>query len=665
MTVEIRTIGTLLVANRGEIARRIFRTAHAMGIRTVAIYSDADADMPFVRDADRAYRVGPAASAESYLKIEAILEIAKRAEVDAIHPGYGFLAENAAFARAVNEAGMIFIGPTPEAIDAMGLKREAKATVSAAGVPVVPGYDGADQSALVAEAKKVGYPLLLKASAGGGGKGMKRVDREADLQAAIASAKRESLQAFGDDTLLVEKYVENPRHVEIQIFGDAHGNVIHLNERECSIQRRHQKVLEESPSMALSPELRAAMGEAAVKVAQSIGYRNAGTVEFILGADGQFFFLEVNTRLQVEHPVTELVTGLDLVREQIRVAEGHPLSIAQADVRQDGSALEARIYAEDPDHGFLPQSGTLLDWHIEGDVRVDSGIEAGSEIGIHYDPMLAKLITHGADREEATRKMLRALRSLSVQGIRNNREFLIRVLEHPAYRRGEIDTHFLERHPVPAEPADPRPAAIVAALFQHERRRAERKVLPSVPSGFRNNPRRGQDVTFVLDDTPIEVVYTHDARAPGRFDVRTTHAETERSSEARIVEHGDAHLVAIIDGERIRARVIEHGDAIYVHLPGSGRSFAFAIAPRFPDASAAIPTGGCIAPMPGRVVQIQAAEGDRVTRGQVLLVMEAMKMEHTVTAPHDGTVRQIAVREGDQVEADALLAVVDADADDC
>lgn len=662
---EIRTIHTLLVANRGEIARRIFRTAHAMGIRTVAIYSDADADMPFVREADRAYRIGPAPSAESYLKIDAILEIAKRSNADAIHPGYGFLAENAAFARAVGEAGLIFVGPTPEAIDAMGLKREAKATVSAAGVPVVPGYDGADQSRLVEEAKKIGYPLLLKASAGGGGKGMKRVDAESELEAAIASAKRESKQAFGNDVLLVEKYVENPRHVEIQIFGDAHGNVIHLNERECSIQRRHQKVLEESPSVALDAALREAMGDAAVQVARSIGYRNAGTVEFILGSDGSFYFLEVNTRLQVEHPVTEMVTGLDLVREQIRVAEGHPLSIAQSEVRQIGAALEARIYAEDPDQGFLPQSGTLLDWHVEDELRVDSGVESGSEIGIHYDPMLAKLITHGEDREEATRKMIRALRSLSIQGIRNNREFLIRVLEHPAYRRGEIDTHFLQRHPVEAEPADPTTGAILAALWQHEQRSAKRAVLPQVPSGFRNNPRRGQDVRFVLDESTVEVVYTHDGRDPGRFDVDVQRGDAATTHRVRVLESSGPWIVAVVDDARVRARVLEHGDDTYVHLPGEGISFAFRVEPRFPDASAAIPTGGCVAPMPGRVVQLQAQEGDRVTAGQVLLVMEAMKMEHTVTAPHDGTVRQMAVAEGDQVEADALLAVVDADGDDC
>ncbi len=659
MTAEIRTIHTLLVANRGEIARRIFRTAKAMGIRTVAVYSDADADMPFVREADRAYRIGPAASAESYLKTSAILDVAKRSGADAIHPGYGFLSENAEFAKAVADAGLIFVGPTPEAISAMGLKREAKATVSAAGVPVVPGYDGSDQSdaSLIAEAKKIGFPVLLKASAGGGGKGMKRVDAESELEAAIASAKRESQQSFGNDTLLIEKYVENPRHVEIQIFGDAHGNVIHLNERECSIQRRHQKVLEESPSVALDVTLRKAMGDAAVQVAKSIGYRNAGTVEFILSAEGEFYFLEVNTRLQVEHPVTEMVTGLDLVREQLRVAEGHPLSLSQDDVRQHGASLEARIYAEDPDQGFLPQSGRVLDWYVEGDVRVDSGIESGSEVGIHYDPMLAKLITHGRDREEATRKMLSALRSLSVQGIRNNRDFLIRVLEHPAYRKGEIDTHFLDRHPVEPSQSDPSVAAVVAALFQHEQRHATRAVLPSVPSGFRNNPRRGQDATFLLGDDVIEVVYTHDTRNPGNFEVKVG-GET---LGAQLIECDAPWLVAVVGDERVRARVITSPGVLHVHLMGEGRSYSLAVSPRFPDTASAVPTGGCIAPMPGRVVQLQAAEGDRVTAGQVLLVMEAMKMEHTVTAPHDGVVRQIAVAEGDQVEADALLAVVEAD----
>ena len=471
-------IHKVLIANRGEIARRIMRTCRAMGVETVAVYSDADAAMPFVREADEAVRLGPAPSRESYLVVERILEAAERTGADAIHPGYGFLAENADFAQAVADAGRVFIGPTPDAIRAMGSKKEAKALVAKAGVPVVPGYDGADQdpAVLAAKAKEIGFPVLLKASAGGGGKGMKRVDEAGQLEAAIESAKREAMSSFGDDVLLVEKYVERPRHVEIQIFGDAHGNVVHLFERECSIQRRHQKVLEESPSPALDEALRAKMGEAAVEAGKAIGYRNAGTVEFILGQDGSFYFLEVNTRLQVEHPVTEGVTGLDLVREQLRVAEGHPLSFTQGSLEMRGAALEARVYAEDPAGGFLPQSGPVIDWHLpelEG-VRVDAGVESGSEVGIHYDPMLAKIITVGADRVEATRRMRRALRALSVQGLTTNRAFLLKVLEHPAYLEGAIHTHFIEEHAEALEtglsPQAIAHAAVAATLAEHERR---------------------------------------------------------------------------------------------------------------------------------------------------------------------------------------------------
>ncbi|MGB5223340.1 MAG: biotin carboxylase N-terminal domain-containing protein, partial [Polyangiales bacterium] len=414
------TIQKILVANRGEIARRIMRTCRKMGISTVAVYSDADAAMPFVAEADEAVRLGPAPSAESYLRIDKILEAAALTGSDAIHPGYGFLAENAAFADACAGAGVIFIGPTADAIRAMGSKREAKALVSKAGVPVIPGYDGADQTpaVLAQKAVEVGFPVLLKASAGGGGKGMKLVREEAGLSDAIASAAREGQSSFGDGTLLVEKYIDDPRHVEIQILGDSHGNLIHLNERECSIQRRHQKIIEEAPSPALDAALRNRMGEAAVLCGKAIGYQNAGTVEFILAPDRSFYFLEVNTRLQVEHPITECLTGLDLVEEQIRVAQGEELRTTQEAVRFEGAAVEVRLYAEDPSAGFLPQSGKVVDWDlppVEG-LRVDSGVETGSEVGIHYDPMLAKIITSGETRDIALQRMRRALRSLSVQG---------------------------------------------------------------------------------------------------------------------------------------------------------------------------------------------------------------------------------------------------------
>ena len=655
-----KTIQKILVANRGEIARRIMRTCRKMGISTVAVYSDADAAMPFVAEADEAVRLGPAPSAESYLHIDKILEAAALTGSDAIHPGYGFLAENAAFADACADAGVIFIGPTADAIRAMGSKREAKALVSKAGVPVIPGYDGADQTpAVLAEkAVEVGFPVLLKASAGGGGKGMKLVREEAGLSDAIASAAREGKSSFGDGTLLVEKYIDDPRHVEIQILGDSHGNLIHLNERECSIQRRHQKIIEEAPSPALDAALRNKMGEAAVLCGKAIGYQNAGTVEFILAPDRSFYFLEVNTRLQVEHPVTECLTGLDLVEEQIRVAQGEELRTTQEAVRFEGAAVEVRLYAEDPSAGFLPQSGKVVDWDlpsVEG-LRVDSGVETGSEVGIHYDPMLAKIITSGETRDIALQRMRRALRSLSVQGLTTNRGFLLRVLNHPAFIAGEIDTHFIERHLADgltdeSAEVDAKRAAVVAALAEQQQRDLERDLVPNVPSGWRNNYHSPQWVEYTAGERDLRVEYRH---------LGDDHFSVWLDGEARdlrVVSWEEPYLVFEDDRHRQRARVIFDGARVFVHSP----SFDAALQrkPRFPDESLAIPVGGCIAPMPGKVIELRVAEGDTVQAGQVLLIMEAMKMEHTVTAPHDGSVTTVSVAAGDQVDADALLAVVE------
>ncbi len=656
------TIRKILVANRGEIARRIMRTCRKMGIGTVAVHSDADAAMPFVVEADEAVRLGPAPSSESYLRVDKILEAAALTGADAIHPGYGFLAENAAFAEACAGAGVIFIGPSPAAIRAMGLKREAKALVSEAGVPVIPGYDGADQNpeVLAAKAVEIGFPVLLKASAGGGGKGMKLVREESGLPDAIASAAREGESSFGDGTLLVEKYIDDPRHVEIQILGDSHGHLIHLNERECSIQRRHQKIIEEAPSPALDAKLRKEMGEAAVRCGAAIGYENAGTVEFILAPDRSFYFLEVNTRLQVEHPVTECLTGLDLVEEQIRVAQGEALRLSQDEVPLEGAALEVRLYAEDPAVGFLPQSGPVVDWHLpeaEG-LRVDSGVESGSEVGIHYDPMLAKIITSGANRSVALQRMRRALRSLSVQGLTNNRDFLLRVLDHPAFIAGEIDTHFIDRHiddgllaPTPA--SDEEHAAMVAALAEQQRSDRTRRHVPSVPSGWRNNYHTPQWVEYEVGDRDVRVEYRH--LAGNRFDLSVG----ESTHDVSVVDWNEPNLTLVDGAHRQRARVTFAGDRVFVHT--LGYSVTLTRKPRFPDLLAAVPEGGCVAPMPGKVIELRVAEGDEVTAGQVLLIMEAMKMEHTVTAPHDGTVASVSVGAGDQVDADALLVVVEGD----
>ena len=654
-----KSIQKVLVANRGEIARRVMRTCRKMGIGTVAVFSDADADMPFVREADEAVRLGPAPSTESYLRIDRILEAAARTQSDAIHPGYGFLAENAQFAQACTEAGVIFIGPTPDAIRAMGSKREAKALVEKAGVPVIPGYDGASQDpkVLAEKAIGIGFPVLLKASAGGGGKGMKLVREEAGLADAIASAARESQSAFGDGTLLVEKYIDDPRHVEIQILGDSHGELIHLNERECSIQRRHQKIIEETPSPALDAALRNQMGEAAVRCGKAIGYQNAGTVEFILGPDRQFYFLEVNTRLQVEHPVTECVTGLDLVEEQILVAQGEPLRLSQEAVPFEGAAVEVRLYAEDPAAGFLPQSGTIIDWHLpaaEG-IRIDGGVETGSEVGINYDPMLAKIIASGESRALALQRMRRALRSLSVQGVTTNREFLLRVLDHPSFISGDIDTHFIDRYlqsELGTGPSldDARRAAVAAALAGQQTRDRERALVPHVPSGWRNNYHTPQTVEYVSRELGIRVDYRH--LGDSRFTVWTD--ETEH--DVRVIAWEPPRLTLEEGGHRWEARVVSDGDRTYVH--GPHLDVGLVEKPRFPDRSAMIPAGGCVAPMPGKVVELRVAEGDTVQAGQVLLIMEAMKMEHSVTAPQDGEVAKVTVTTGDQVGADALLVVV-------
>lgn len=653
------TIQKILVANRGEIARRIMRTCRKMGIATVAVYSDADAEMPFVAEADEAVCIGPAPSRESYLRIDKILEAAALTKSDAIHPGYGFLAENAAFADACADAGVIFIGPTPDAIRAMGSKREAKALVEEAGVPVIPGYDGSSQdpAVLAAEAIRVGFPVLLKASAGGGGKGMKLVREKAGLPDAIASAAREGQSSFGDGTLLVEKYIEDPRHVEIQILGDRHGNLIHLNERECSIQRRHQKIIEETPSPALDASLRARMGEAAVLCGKAIGYQNAGTVEFVLAPDRRFYFLEVNTRLQVEHPITECVTGLDLVEEQILVAQGDALRLSQEEVRFDGAAIEVRLYAEDPAAGFLPQSGRVVDWHIpssEG-LRVDSGVEAGTEVGIHYDPMLAKIITSGESRQLALQRMRSALRSLSVQGVTTNREFLLQVLDHPAFVAGDIDTHFIDRHLQEAlgkgvTEGDLQRASMAAALAEQQQREGERLIVPTIPSGWRNNYHSPQAVEYERGELEIRVRYRH--HGSNRFTVWTG----EVARDVRVVSWDPPNLVLEEGSHRWTARVRFDGDRTYVHA--AGFSVGLARKPRFPDKSLAIPAGGCVAPMPGKVIELRVAEGDVVMAGQVLLIMEAMKMEHSVTAPRDGTVSELMVAAGDQVDADALMIVV-------
>jgi acetyl-CoA carboxylase biotin carboxylase subunit len=655
-------IRKVLVANRGEIARRVLRTVRAMGLAGVAVYSDADERAPHVADADEAVRIGPAPSRESYLAIDRILDAARATGADAIHPGYGFLSENADFAARVAEAGLTFIGPPVDAIRRMGSKIGAKALMAEAGVPVVPGASLAELplKESVAAARAIGFPVLIKASAGGGGKGMRIVRDEAAFTEALATARREAESAFGDGTLLIERYFDAPRHIEIQIFGDVHGNVIHLGERECSIQRRYQKILEEAPSPAVDATLRARMGDAAVAVARAIGYVGAGTVEFIVDQTGAFYFLEVNTRLQVEHAVTEAVTGLDLVRWQILLAEGEALPLTQAGVALAGHAIEARLYAEDPARDFLPATGSVLVWEpaaIAG-VRYDSGVEAGSEVGVHYDPLLAKIIAHAPTRAEAIVRLRRALEVLGVGPVVTNRDFLLAVLDHPAFIAGDLDTHFIARHlpvagrqPTPDTARD-RTHAIVAALYEHEQRRRAGGPLPvSVPSGWRNNRWRAQDVAYLIGGERIEVRYV--AEADGRFLVDGG----EAGNECRVLAAEARGLAVEIDGVRRRFTVTAGAGVLVVH--GALGTSTLKPVPRFPPSEREDLAGGCVAPMTGIIREVRVQAGDRVEKGTVMLVLEAMKMEHQMIARAVGVVQQVRVEVGQMVDPDEVLIVVE------
>ncbi|ANP55223.1 acetyl-CoA/propionyl-CoA carboxylase biotin carboxyl carrier protein [Streptomyces griseochromogenes] len=632
---------TVLVANRGEIAVRVIRTLRSLGVRSVAVFSDADADARHVREADTAVRIGPASAAESYLSVERLLDAAARTGAQAVHPGYGFLAENAGFARACEEAGLVFIGPPADAIALMGDKIRAKETVKAAGVPVVPGSSGSGLSdaQLADAAREIGTPVLLKPSAGGGGKGMRLVRDVSLLEEEIAAARREARASFGDDTLLVERWVDRPRHIEIQVLADGHGGVVHLGERECSLQRRHQKIIEEAPSVLLDEKTRAAMGEAAVQAARSCGYRGAGTVEFIVpgGDPSSYYFMEMNTRLQVEHPVTELVTGLDLVEWQLRVAAGERLGFAQEDVRLTGHAVEARICAEDPARGFLPSGGTVLLLNEpQGDgVRTDSGLSEGTEVGSLYDPMLSKVIAYGPDRETALRRLRSALAETVTLGVQTNAGFLRRLLAHPAVVAGELDTGLVERvvdelvsTDVPQEVYEAAAAVRLEAL----RPRGEGWTDPfSVPSGWR------------LGGTP----------KPPAFPLRVTDPVTYHPRGAHTVT--DDRVSVTLDGVRHTFRragdwIGRDGDAWQVrdHDPVAASL----------TRSAHAGADSLTAPMPGTVTVVKVAVGDEVTAGQSLLVVEAMKMEHVISAPHAGTVAELDVAPGTTVAMDQVLAVI-------
>lgn len=640
---------SVLVANRGEIARRVFRSARAMGLRCVAVYVDADAEAPFVTEADDAIRL-----ATGYLDADSILEVARVTGAEAVHPGYGFLSENATFAAAVIDAGLVWVGPPPSVIETMGDKIAAKRAAVAAGVPILPSSEDPSFD------HAVGYPLLVKAAAGGGGKGMRIVESPGDLSEAVAAAKREALSSFGDDRVFLERYVRRSRHIEIQILGDCHGGLVHLGERECSIQRRHQKIIEEARSPVVDPQLRQAMGDAALRLADAIGYRSVGTVEFLLDDETRdFFFLEVNTRLQVEHPVTEMITGIDLVREQLRVAAGDPLGYGQDAVSFSGHAVEARLYAEDAANGFLPSTGQLVAFAPAdtSEVRWDSGVECGSVVGVEFDPMLAKVIAHAPTRTEAARRLALALEKLHIGGVTTNRDFLVSTLRSSAFLAGDTTTDFIDR----IRPASTRSlteteidrALAAAALWLQGRNRANAAVLPTVPSGWRNGRLPPQRVTFDVVGERFGIEYR--SHRDGSFAIRYDGRDTWYTG--RVLRWSPAEIDLEFDGHRKVHRVTASGDRLFVQLPAGTATLA--IIPRFVVPGPQEPAGALTSPMPGVVIDVRAAIGQQVATADVLVVLEAMKMEHHVRAPADGIVAEVWVGRGEQVPMGALLLLLE------
>ena len=671
---SVRPINKLLVANRGEIARRVFATCRRMGIASVAVFSDADAGAPFVLEADEAVGLGGSAAAESYLRGDAVIEAARATGADAIHPGYGFLAENAGFAGAVEEAGLIWVGPGPAAIEAMGSKVRARAMMEDAGVPVLPGAELGEGSENAAEAARIGLPLLVKASAGGGGKGMRTVTDAGELDSAVEAARREAVAAFGDGTVFLERLLDRPRHVEIQIVADAHGGAVSLGERECSIQRRHQKVIEESPSPAVDRELRGRMGTAALVAAESVGYVGAGTVEFLLDSDEGFYFLEMNTRLQVEHPVTEMVTGLDMVRLQLLIAMGEPLPPEARELEPRGHAIEARLYAEDAAADFLPQTGVIADFDFgvaeefpapaapgfEVPIRIDSGVVAGSEISPHYDPMLAKVIAWAPTRVEAATRLATALADAEVPGLVTNRDFLVRTLRHPAFLAGDTDTGFLSDHDGLAEPltdaAGERIHAAAAALASNDA--ADSDPLGFAPRGWRNNPSAPQRRVYEGSGAELVVDYAFSRNGLALSVAGEEIVGAAVAGEVYAAAAGERGLVDLEVEGVLRSFSVLRMDG-YAHVSSALGHSSLRELPRHPSEDETATEGALVSPMPGRVIKLVASEGDEVAAGDPIVVLEAMKMEHELSAPASGTLSELRVGEGDQVESGAVLGVID------
>jgi 3-methylcrotonyl-CoA carboxylase alpha subunit len=661
----------ILIANRGEIAVRIMATCRDMGIQTVSVYSEADQHAQHVYEADEAYDVGPAPATQSYLRIDAIIAIAKKSGAEAIHPGYGFLSENASFAEACEEAGIVFIGPSAAAMRLMGSKIAAKQLAQSVGIPTVPGYNGTSQSnaTLMSEAQRIGFPLLIKASAGGGGKGMRSVYSAEDFLEQLAGARREALAAFGDETVFLERFIQEPRHVEIQILGDQYGHMIHLGERECSIQRRHQKILEESPSVVLTPELREEMGTAAVRIARAAGYVNAGTTEFLLDADKHFYFLEMNTRLQVEHPVTEMVTGLDLVRHQLRIAAGEPLDIAQEQVSQRGHAIEVRLYAENPEQNFLPSTGTITRFiKAEGPgIRIDSGIIDGDEITQYYDPMIAKLIVSGEDRDAAIDRLQQALQHCAVFGVSTNISLLHTISAHPIFRQGHTYTDFLEKHALLGASAPqevPDDALIAAALYEMQPEIQPQNAIQ--PSSNGNNPWQRLGPWRMVGEARI-ITYRYQGQSykvsirPSTSTMSAWHVQINmQTSEDIACTIDNGILVLLRTGEQQRRLYVQQSKReMQVMLKGQ----VYLLQRQQPPDIATTMRGGGIAqaqktltaPMAGTIVKVQVQDGEAVQAHQVLVILSAMKMEHIITAPYEGTVHRVHYQEGAVVAGGVII----------
>ena len=638
------TFHKLLIANRGEIACRIIKTAHEMGISCVAVYTEADSNSPFVRMADEAIKLS-----DTYLNGKEIIDAAKQTGAQAIHPGYGFLSENAKFSRDVLKEGLIWVGPSSRVITSMGDKLKAKDIAERAGVPTLP------MTTDPKKANTIGYPILIKAAAGGGGKGMRIVEDKKDLKEAIAGAQREAQTGFGDDRVFIERYVASSRHIEIQILGDSHGNVVHLGERECSIQRRHQKIIEESPSPRVDSEMRATMGEAAIKLAKKLKYESAGTVEFLVDdKTGEFWFLEVNTRLQVEHPVTEEVTGKDLVYEQLRIARGEELGYSQADISWEGSSIEARLYAEDPANDFLPATGTLIAYENDTniDARWDTGIEQGSVIGTDFDPMLAKVITKGKTRTDAANKLALALETMHIGGVTTNRDFLVASLRTKDFLDGKTTSDFIDKtnpqRSVVLEGSMLENALSAVALWIQGQNRENANILKEIPTGWRNSrlPRQKINLRYLEED----LVISYKANRDGSFDIND-------GTVAKVIEWSTSGIDIEVNNSRFFSKVTRDNENIVIHGPWGDALFT--ILPRFTLPGSEAIAGGLVAPMPGKVVDLKVKAGSKVKKGDTLVILEAMKMEHQVKAPEDGKISKVLIKKEDQLENGALLMVLD------